>query len=133
MLRWDHDDRIGLVYTPIVFAAIFCLGVWADPVDLFGIHTAGLTRAAFVVAAVASLVSAVHPVEVVRLVAMVAGLTATLSRGLTILVIGQDRVPRKSEIIGGSVWMATAWMVFAVWVLTVPSLWRWRRRRRELV
>lgn len=132
MLRWDRDDHIGLIYTPIVFAAVYLLGVWADPIDLFGIHTAGLTRAAFAVAAAASMVSAARPVEVVRLVAMVAGLAATLSRGLTILVIGQDGLPRKSEIIGGSVWMATAWMVFAVWVLTVPSLWRWRRRRERV-
>jgi len=132
MLRWDRDDRIGLVYTPVVFAAIFTLGVWADPVDLFGVHTAGATRVAFAVAAVASLVSASRPVELVRLIAMVAGLAATLSRGLTILVIGQDGVTRKAEIIGGSVWLATAWMVFAVWVLTVPSLWRWRRRRERV-
>lgn len=132
MLRWDRDDRIGLVYTPVVFAGVYLLGVWADPIDLFGIHTAGLTRVAFAVAAVASVVSAARPVEVVRMVAMVAGLAATLSRGLTILVIGQDGLPRKSEIIGGSVWMATAWMVFAVWVLTVPSLWRWRRRRERV-
>ncbi len=132
MPRWDRDDHIGLIYTPIVFAGVYLLGVWADPIDLFGIHTAGLTRAAFLVAAVASIVSSARPVEVVRLVAMVAGLAATLSRGLTILVIGQDGVPRKSEIIGGSVWMATAWMVFAVWVLTVPSLWRWRRRRERV-
>ena len=128
MLRWDRDDRIGLVYTPVVFAAIFALGVWAEPVDLCGVHTAGATRVAFAVAAVASLVSSARPVEVVRLVALVAGLAATVSRGLTIMVIGQDGVTRKAEIIGGSVWLATAWMVFAVWVLTVPSLWRWRRR-----
>lgn len=128
MLRWDRDDRIGLVYTPVVFAAIFVLGVWAEPIDLFGVHTAGATRVAFAVAAVASLVSSARPVEVVRLVALVAGLAATVSRGLTIMVIGQDGVTRKAEIIGGSVWLATAWMVFAVWVLTVPSLWRWMRR-----
>lgn len=132
MLHWDRDDHIGLVYTPVVFAAVFALGVWADPVDLFGVHTAGATRAAFLVAAVASIVSSARPVEVVRLVAMVAGLAATLSRGLTIVVIGSPGVTRKAEIIGGSVWMATAWMVFAVWVLTVPSLWRWRRRRERV-
>lgn len=132
MLHWDHDDRIGLVYTPLVFAAVFALGAWADPVDLFGIHTAGATRVAFAVAAVASLVSSVRPAEAVRLVALVAGLAATLSRGLTIVVIGSPGVTRKAEIIGGSVWLATAWMVFAVWVLTVPSLWRWRRRHERV-
>lgn len=130
-MRWDLDDRIGLVYTPLVFALVFALGVWAEPIDLFGLHTSGATRVAFVVALVASLAAAVHPDETTRFVAMCAGLTATLSRGLTILVIGQDNVPRKSEIIGGSVWMATAWMVFAVWVLTVPSLYRWRRREHR--
>ena len=132
MLRWDRDDRVGLVYTPLVFATIFSLGVWADPVDLFGVHTAGATRVAFAVAAIASLVSSVRPAEAVRLVALVAGLAATLSRGLTIVVIGSPGVTRKAEIIGGSVWLATAWMVFAVWVLTVPSLWRWRRRHERV-
>lgn len=130
-MRWDLDDRIGLVYTPLVFALVFALGVWAEPIDLFGLHTSGATRVAFVVALVSSLAAAVHPDETTRFLAMCAGLTATLSRGLTILVIGQDNVPRKSEIIGGSVWMATAWMVFAVWVLTVPSLYRWRRREHR--
>ena len=130
-MRWDLDDRIGLVYTPLVFALVFALGVWAEPIDLFGLHTSGATRVAFVVALVSSLAAAVHPDETTRFLAMCAGLTAALSRGLTILVIGQDNVPRKSEIIGGSVWMATAWMVFAVWVLTVPSLYRWRRREHR--
>ena len=130
-MRWDLDDRIGLVYTPLVFALVFALGVWAEPIDLFGLHTSGATRVAFVVALVSSLAAAVHPDETTRFLAMCAGLTATLSRGLTILVIGQANVPRKSEIIGGSVWMATAWMVFAVWVLTVPSLYRWRRREHR--
>lgn len=132
MLRWDHDDRIGLVYTPLVFAVIFTLGVWAEPIDMFGIHTAGATRVAFAVAAVASLASAVRPVDVVRMVALVAGLAAALSRGITIVVIGIPGVTRKAEIIGGSVWLATAWVVFAVWVLTVPSLWRWRRRHERV-
>lgn len=132
MLRWDRDDRIGLVYTPVVFAAIFALGAWADPVDLFGIHTAGATRVAFAVAAVAAVASAVRPVEIVRMVALVAGLAAALSRGITIVVIGIPGVTRKAEIIGGGVWLATAWVVFAVWVLTVPSLWRWRRRRERV-
>lgn len=131
-MRWDLDDRIGLVCTPLVFAGVFGLGVWAEPINLFGLHTSWLTRCAFLVALVCSLAAAVHPDETTRFLAMCAGLTATLSRGLTILVIGQANVPRKSEIIGGSVWMATAWMVFAVWVLTVPSLHRWRRRHAGL-
>jgi hypothetical protein len=128
-MRWDLDDRIGLIYTPLVFAGVFALGTWADPVDLFQLHTAWLTRGAFIVAAVAMVAAAIRPNEHTRFVAMVAGLTATLSRGLTILVIGQPPLPRKAEIIGGSVWMASGWLVFAVWVLTVPSLHRWGRRR----
>lgn len=128
-MRWDLDDRIGLIWTPLVFATVFGLGVWADPVDLFDLHTSWLTRGAFLVAIAAMLVGAVRPSEHTRFVAMIAGLTATLSRGLTILVIGQPPLPRKAEIIGGSVWMACGWLVFAVWVLTVPSLHRWRRRR----
>ena len=131
-MRWDLDDRIGLVWTPLVFAAVFALGTWAEPINLFDLHTSWLTRAAFLIALVCSLIGAARPNESTRFLAMIAGLAATLSRGLTILVIGQDGVPRKSEIIGGSVWMATAWMVFAVWVLTVPSLHRWRRRRAAL-
>ena len=127
-VRWDLDDRIGLLYTPFVFATVFALGVWADPIDLFGFHTSWLTRGAFLVAIVCALAGAVRPDETTRFLAMVAGLTATLSRGLTILVIGQPPLPRKAEIIGGSVWMACGWLVFAVWVLTVPSLHRWRRR-----
>lgn len=130
-MRWDLDDRIGLVWTPLVFAAVFALGAWAEPVDLFDLHTSWLTRGAFIVAAAAMLIGAVRPSEPTRFVAMIAGLTATLSRGITILVIGQPPLPRKAEIIGGSVWMACGWLVFAVWVLTVPSLHRWRRRRAD--
>ena len=39
----------------------------------------------------------------------------------TILVVGQDLLPRKAEVIGGSVWMIAGWLVFAIWVLTVPA------------
>lgn len=120
-------DRIGLRATPVVFAAVFALGVWAEPIDLFGVHAGWVTRAAFAVACVTSLAGAVHPNPTVRLVASCAGMFAAVSRGLTILVIGQDLVPRKSELIGGSVWMATGWMVFAIWVLTIPAAARWQR------
>ena len=128
-MRWDLDDRIGLVWTPLVFAAVFALGTWAEPINLFDLHTSWLTRAAFLIAMVCSLIGAARPNESTRFLAMIAGLAATLSRGLTILVIGQPPLPRKAEIIGGSVWMACGWLMFAVWVLTVPSLHRWRRRR----
>lgn len=128
-VRWDLDDRIGLIYTPLVFAGVFALGTWADPVELFAVHTSWLTRAAFVVAIVGMVAAAIRPNEGTRLVAMIAGLFATLSRGLTILIIGQPPLPRKAEIIGGSVWMACGWLVFSTWVLTVPSLHRWERRR----
>lgn len=128
MLRWPAD-RVGIIFTPLVFAVTFALGVWADPIDLFGLPISWLTRAAFAVALVASLAAAVNPDEGTRLVAMLAGVAATLSRGLTILVVGQAGVPRKSELIGGSVWLTVGWLVFAVWVLTVPAVHRWGRHR----
>ena len=128
MLHWPAD-RIGLIFTPAVFAFTFALGVWAEPIDLFGLPVSWLTRAAFLVAAVAMVAAAINPDQGVRLVAMLAGVAATLSRGLTILVVGQAGVPRKSELIGGSVWLAVGWLVFAVWVLTVPSVHRWGRHR----
>lgn len=126
-MRWP-DDRVGLVATPLVFAAVCALGVWAEPIDLFGLPVSWLTRVSFAVAGVAMVTSSINPDEGSRLVAMLAGIIATVSRGLTILVIGQDFVPRKSEIIGGSVWLAVGWLVFAVWVCTVPAVDRWRRR-----
>lgn len=119
-------DRIGLRATPAVFAAMFALGVWADPVDLFGIPLGWLTRAAFAVACATSAISAVRPNHQARTVALIAGIGATVSRGLTILAIGQPELTRKSEIIGGGVWMIAGWMVFAIWVLTVPAAARWR-------
>lgn len=128
MLHWPAD-RVGIIFTPLVLAFTFALGVWADPIDLFGLPVSWLTRAAFLVAAVAMVAAAINPDQGVRLVAMLAGVAATLSRGLTILVVGQAGVPRKSELIGGSVWLAVGWLVFAVWVLTVPSVHRWGRRR----
>lgn len=121
-------DRIGLRATPVVFACLFALGAWADPIDLFGVPAGWVTRAAFAVACVTSAAGALRPDPTVRLVAFTAGMFATVSRGLTILVIGQDVVPRKSEIIGGSVWMVAGWMVFAIWVLTVPAAARWSGR-----
>lgn len=127
MLRWPAD-RVGLIFTPLVLAVTFALGVWAEPIDLFGLPVSWLTRAAFVVALVASVAAAINPNEGTRLVAMLAGTAATLSRGLTILVVGQAGVPRKSELVGGSVWLAVGWLVFAMWVCTVPAVDRWRRR-----
>lgn len=121
-------DRIGLRATPAVFAVVFALGVWADPIDLFGLPFGWITRALFVVACVASTVAAADPDPTVRLVAFLTGIAASVSRGLTILVLGQDLLTRKSEIIGGTVWMAVGWMVFAVWLLTVPAAARWRTR-----
>lgn len=121
-------DRIGLRVTPLVLAAVFCLGVWADPIDLFGVPAGWLTRVAYAVAAVTSVAAAVRPGTDRRLVALLAGVAATMSRGLTIIVIGQPLVPRKSELIGGSVWMAVGWLVFTVWLLTVPAADRWCRR-----
>ncbi len=121
-------DRIGLRATPIVFAALFALGVWADPVDLFALPSGWVVRSVFAIACVTSLAAAIHPGPHVRMVAFTAGMTATVGRGLTILVLGQDLLPRKSEVIGGSVWMIAGWMVFVIWVLTVPAAARWSGR-----
>ena len=121
-------DRIGLRVTPAVFAVVFALGAWGDPVDLFGLPFGWLTRAAFTVAAATSVAAAVRPRTDRRVVALLTGVAATVSRGLTIVVIGQPVVPRKSEIIGGSVWVTVGWLVFAVWILTVPAAERWCRR-----
>jgi hypothetical protein len=121
-------DRIGLRATPVVFAAVFALGVWAEPIDLFGVHAGWVTRAAFAVACVTSLARRCPPpTPPCGSSRSAPGMFAAVSRGLTILVIGQDLVPRKSELIGGSVWMATGWMVFAIWVLTIPAAARWQR------
>ncbi len=121
-------DRIGLRATPIVFAALFALGVWADPVDLFALPSGWVVRSVFAIACVTSLAAAIRPGPHVRMVAFTAGMTATVGRGLTILVLGQDLLPRKSEVIGGSVWMIAGWMVFVIWVLTVPAAARWSGR-----
>ena len=120
-------DKVGLRVTPAVFAFVFALGTWADPIDLFGLPAGWVTRLAFAVACVTSAAVAFRPDPTFRLVAFLAGMFATVSRGLTILVLGQDIVPRKSEIIGGSVWMTVGWLVFAIWVLTVPAAARWDR------
>lgn len=120
-------DRIGLRATPVVFAVLFALGTWADPIDLFGLPAGWVTRAAFAVACVTSVAGAVRPHPTVRLVAFTAGMFATVSRGLTILVLGQDILPRKAEVIGGSVWLSVGWLVFVIWVLTVPASARWDR------
>lgn len=113
-------DRIGLRVTPAVFALLFALGVWADPVNLFAIPGI-VDRTVFAVACAASVACAVNPSPHVRMVAFTTGLAATIGRGLTILVVGQDLLPRKAEVIGGSVWMIAGWLVFAIWVLTVPA------------
>lgn len=120
-------DRIGLRITPVVFAALFGLGVWADPVDLFGLPSGWVVRVVFAVACATSLAAAVRPHPVVRMVAFSCGMGATVGRGVTILALGQDVLLRKSELIGGSVWMIAGWMVFAVWVLTVPAAARWQK------
>jgi len=114
-------DRIGLRVTPAVFALLFALGVWADPVNLFAIPSGWVVRAVFAVACAASVACAVNPSPHVRMVAFTTGLAATIGRGLTILVVGQDLLPRKAEVIGGSVWMIAGWLVFALWGLTVPA------------
>ena len=120
-------DRIGLRATPVVFAVLFALGTWADPIDLFGLPAGWVTRAAFALACVTSVAGAVRPHPTVRLVAFTAGMFATVSRGLTILGHDPDIVPRKAEVIGGSVWLSVGWLVFVIWVLTVPAAARWQK------
>lgn len=79
----------------------------------------------------AMLGTVVHPDERGRAMAVLCALLATLSRGMTILVVNQPQLPRKAEIIGGTVWLATAYMVVIVWMLTVPLLGEWEQRRRR--
>lgn len=99
---------------------MFALGAWADPLGLLSPFADWTNRLAMVLACGASVAAAVRPSEGSRFVALAFGSWATLSRGLTLLVVGQDFIPRKSELIGGSVWMAVSYLVLFCWVMTVP-------------
>lgn len=123
------EDRLTLRVTPIVFAAVFALGVWSDPIEVFGLGPQGATRVFFAAAGSAMVVSAVHPTEHTQFAALAVGTWACLARGLTLLIEGQDLVPRKSEIIGGSIWMACSYFVLFAWIIGVPTV-RWHRDQR---
>lgn len=124
-------DWWGLRATPVVFAAVMAIGAWADQIDLFGFWPGWINSGFFALAGVAMLGTVVHPDERGRAMAVLCDLLATLSRGMTILVVNQPQLPRKAEIIGGTVWLATAYMVVIVWMLTVPLLGEWEQRRRR--
>lgn len=114
------EDRVALRVTPLVFAAVFAMGAWADPLGVLTPIADWTNRATMAVAAVASIAAAVRPRPGWRFVALACGTWATISRGLTLIIVGQDNVPRKSEVIGGSVWMAVAYLVLFSWLVTVP-------------
>lgn len=109
-----------------MFAVLFALGAWSDVIDLFGIHVYGAIRWGFVAGSAAMVASAVWPNDGTRFVALGLGCWATIARGITLLVVGQDGIPRKSELIGGSVWMIASYFVLFTWIVTVPIL-GWRR------
>ncbi len=122
------SDVLALRITPFVFAVLFSLGAWSELVDLFGFDSGGLIRFSFVAAAVAMLASAAHPSEGTRFAALALGCWAPIARGLTLLIEGQDVIPRRSEIIGGGVWMSVSYLVLFVWLATVPT-YAWHRER----
>jgi len=128
MALGHHTDVLELRITPMVFAALFTLGVWADPISLFGFGWWWPTRVSFIAATTAMVVSAVWPATGSRFMALAFGIWAAVGRGLILLIEGQDGTTRKSEIIGGSIWMAVAYLVLFTWVVTVPTL-AWRRER----
>jgi hypothetical protein len=114
------EEMLSLRVTPLVFAAMFGLGVWADPVDLFGFWPGWATTVSFTVSMFTMIGAAVVARDSVRFVALAFGSWSALSRGLTLLVAGQEGVPRKTEIIGGGVWLTASYLVMFTWVMTVP-------------
>ena len=120
----------GLRATPVVFAAVMVAGVYAEPITLFGFWPGEGGSVAFAMAGLAMLGTAVHPDERSRAFAVLAGLLATLSRGTTILIVDQPQLPRRAEIIGGTVWLCVAYLIVIVWMLSVPLLGEWEQRRR---
>ena len=86
-------DWWGLRATPVVFAAVMAAGVGAAPIDLFGFWPGWVNLALFGLAAVAMLGTAAHPDERGRAMAVLCALLATLSRGVTILVVDQPLLP----------------------------------------
>ena len=122
------SDVLALRITPVVFGVLFCLGAWSELVDVFGLGIIGFTRWSFIIAAAAMIASAVRPMISIRFVALAFGCWAPLARGLTLIIEGQELVPRKSELIGGGVWISVSYMVLFVWLVTVPTM-AWHRER----
>lgn len=124
------EDVLALRVTPLVFAAVSALGAWADPVEPFGVLPGLVGRISFALACAASLLSATWPEEGTRFVALACGSWAAITRGVTILVAGQPNLPRKPEIIGGSIWMACSYLILFCWLVTVPLVEERSRARR---
>lgn len=123
------ENRLALRVTPMVFCAIFLLGVWSEPIDFLGVGPHWFPRVSFAAAAASMATSAAWPTEHTRFAALALGTWACLGRGLTLLIEGQELVPRKSEIIGGSIWMACSYFVLFAWIISVP-LARWHHEQR---
>lgn len=124
------EDRLALRVTPLVFAAVFVLGAWAEPIDVFGVLPGWAGRAGFALACAAAVASAAWPEPRTRFVALAFGSWAAITRGVTILVAGQPNIPRKPEIIGGSIWMACSYLILFCWLVTVPLVEERSRARR---
>lgn len=122
-------NTLALRVTPLVFAALFGMGAWTDPLGLLSPWADWGNRLAMIVAAAASVVAAANPSEHFRFAALAFGSWATLSRGLTLIVVGTDELPRKAELVGGSVWMICSYLVLFAWLVTVPMV-RTRHERR---
>ena len=125
----DPPNLLALRVTPLVFAALFGVGAWTDPLGLLSPWADWTNRLAMIAACAASVASAVVPSEHVRFAALGFGAWATLSRGLTLIIVGAPGIPRKAELVGGSVWMICSYLVLFVWLVTVPMV-RTRHEQR---
>lgn len=124
-MRRQAEDVVALRVTPLVFAALFAVGAWTDPLGMLSPWADVTNRLAMIVACAASVASAVHPTEHFRFAALAGGSWATLSRGLTLIIVGTPDLGRKAELVGGSVWMICSYLVLFTWLVTVPIV-RWR-------
>lgn len=122
-------NTLALRVTPLVFAVLFAVGGWTEPLGLLSPWADWTNRLAMFVACGSSLAAAVGPTEHVRFTALAFGAWATMSRGLTLIIVGTDELPRKAELVGGSVWMICSYLVLFVWLVTVPMV-RSRHERR---
>ena len=110
---------LGLRVTPAVFAAVFAVGAWANQ---FGVSDDLAGRASMLAGCAAMAVSAFRPTVWCRFAALGFGVWAALYRGLALWIIGQEGVERRSEIVGGSVWLTVAYLVLFAWIVTVPMV-----------